>query len=64
MKHLKKFNTLEQPKESNSLNEKVLGDNRNELEKYQKLFDEAYEKKDKASCKKYDKILIDLYQKI
>ena len=63
MEFLKKFN------DHKSINEKVgdtgnSGNTNDQLEHYQKLFDEAYAKKDKALCAKYDKILIDLYKDI
>lgn len=59
MKYLKKFNT--EPKDS--INEE-LEEIHGKIEKYQKLFEKAYAKNDKANCKKYDKILIDLHQKL
>ena len=67
MRYLKKFNTMEEPKDSKSLNERAVqneGNIKSQIDHYQKLFDEAYEKGDKFTCKKYDKILVDLWAKI
>jgi hypothetical protein len=57
--NMKTNKTKKELESSNSLNEAVS----NKIERYQKLFDEAYSKKDKGKCEEYDKILIDLYGK-
>jgi hypothetical protein len=62
MKYLKKYDIIKKESEnSNSFNEAV-GDAGSKIDHYQKLFDEAYSKKDTGKCKEYDKILIGLHK--
>lgn len=64
MKHLKKFKSeLEDSKNVKKIKEST-GGIEGDLEKYQKLFDEAYAKNDRKSCAKYDKIMVELYSKL
>jgi hypothetical protein len=64
MKHLKKFKSeLENNKNVKNIKEST-GGIEGDLEKYQKLFDEAYAKGDRKSCAKYDKIMVELYKQM
>lgn len=60
MGYIKKYKSIDKDvkvvKESNSV--------QSDMDKYQKLFDEAYAKNDKKSCAKYDKILVDLNKQL
>ena len=62
MKYLKKFDKIKKESENSDSFNEAIGDSGGKIDRYQKLFDEAYSKKDTEKCKEYDKILIGLHK--